>query len=106
MNMASLNGIILSLVTFLPAAGALLLVFFPRRDRDIKWFALGISIITFLVSLHLPARFADSVLQTNRRRLGPACPMQSDAIHGYALPEGDCIGRWYRRLARYRLTAR
>jgi NADH-quinone oxidoreductase subunit M len=59
MNMASLNGIILSLVTFLPAAGALLLVFFPRRDRDIKWFALGISIITFLVSLHLPARFAN-----------------------------------------------
>jgi NADH-quinone oxidoreductase subunit M len=60
MNMASLNGIILSLVTFLPAAGALLLVFFPRRDRDIKWFALGISIITFLVSLHLPARFANN----------------------------------------------
>jgi NADH-quinone oxidoreductase subunit M len=57
MNMASLNSIILTLVTFLPAAGALLLAFFPRRDRDIKWFALGISIITFLVSLHLPARY-------------------------------------------------
>jgi NADH-quinone oxidoreductase subunit M len=57
MNMASLNSIILSIVTFLPAAGALLLAFFPRRDRDIKWFALGISIITFLVSLHLPARY-------------------------------------------------
>ena len=57
MNMASLNSIILTLVTFLPAAGALLLAFFPRRDRDIKWFALGISIITFLVSLHLTARY-------------------------------------------------
>jgi len=59
MNMASLNSMILSLVTFLPAAGALLLVFFPRRDRDIKWFALLISTVTFLVSLHLPARFVN-----------------------------------------------
>src|SRR5512140_2589736 len=56
--MNALDGIILSLVTFLPTAGAVLLAFFPRRDRDIRWFALGISLITFLVSLHLPAHFA------------------------------------------------
>jgi NADH-quinone oxidoreductase subunit M len=56
-SLENLNRIVLSLVTFLPAAGAALLVLFPRRDRDIRWFALGISIITFLVSLHLPARF-------------------------------------------------
>ncbi len=56
-SLENLNHIILTLVTFLPAAGALLLFFFPRRDRDIRWFALGISIITFFVSLHLPARF-------------------------------------------------
>ena len=57
MTLASLDKIILSLVTFLPAVGGLLLIFFPRRDRDIKWFALGISVITFLVSLHLPWHF-------------------------------------------------
>ncbi|HWR36336.1 MAG TPA: NADH-quinone oxidoreductase subunit M [Clostridia bacterium] len=57
MNAASLNGIILTLVTFLPAAGALLLAFFPRRDRDIRWFALAISIATLLASLHLPWHF-------------------------------------------------
>lgn len=60
MNLANLNGIVLSLVTFLPMAGALLLIFFPRRERDIKWFALGISILTFLVSLHLPWRFVNN----------------------------------------------
>src|SRR3954453_9114720 len=60
MNLANINGIVLSLVTFLPMAGALLLIFFPRRERDIKWFALGISIVTFLVSLHLPWRFVNS----------------------------------------------
>ena len=54
MNTASLDGIILTIVTFLPTAGAILLAFFPRRGRDIRWFALGISIITFLLSLHLP----------------------------------------------------
>ena len=60
MNLASMNGIVLSLVTFLPMVGAILLIFFPRRERDIKWFALGISILTFLVSLHLPWRFVNS----------------------------------------------
>jgi NADH-quinone oxidoreductase subunit M len=60
MNLANVNGIVLSLVTFLPMVGAILLIFFPRRERDIKWFALGISILTFLVSLHLPWRFVNN----------------------------------------------
>jgi len=60
MNTASLNPYILTLVTFLPAAGAVLLAFFPRRDRDVRWFALGISVITLLVSLHLPWHFHES----------------------------------------------
>ena len=45
---------ILTLITFLPALGATLLLIFPRRDRDIRWFALLISVLTFLASLHLP----------------------------------------------------
>jgi len=48
---------ILTLVTFAPALGALLLVFFPRRHRDIRVFALVISLLTFVLSLHLPAHF-------------------------------------------------
>ena len=61
MNLASVNGIVLSLVTFLPMVGAILLIFFPRRERDIKWFALGISVLTFLISLHLPWRWIFSL---------------------------------------------
>jgi len=45
---------IITIITFLPFAGALLLAIFPRRDRDIRWFALGISLVTLLASLHLP----------------------------------------------------
>jgi NADH-quinone oxidoreductase subunit M len=60
MNTAGFNPYILTLVTFLPAVGALLLAAIPRRDRDIRWFALGISVITFLLSLHLPWHFAET----------------------------------------------
>jgi NADH-quinone oxidoreductase subunit M len=53
-NMESLSPIILSLVTFIPAAGGLLILLIPRRDRDIKVFALVISVLAFVASLHLP----------------------------------------------------
>src|SRR3954454_9952744 len=52
-----LDNNILTLVTFAPAVGGLLLLFFPRRDRDIRVFALVISLLAFVLSLHLPAHF-------------------------------------------------
>src|ERR1700675_1334417 len=57
MSTANLSSIILTLVTFLPLAGGLLLMVFPRRDRDIRIFALVISLLTFVLSLHLPVYF-------------------------------------------------
>ncbi|HXY03623.1 MAG TPA: NADH-quinone oxidoreductase subunit M [Terriglobales bacterium] len=49
-----LDNWILTLVTFIPLAGALLLIVFPRRDRDIRIFALVVSLLDFVLSLHLP----------------------------------------------------
>ncbi|HVO79105.1 MAG TPA: NADH-quinone oxidoreductase subunit M [Terriglobales bacterium] len=57
MNTPTLDSAILSLVTFIPLAGALLLLAFPRRDRDIRIFALVVSLLTFGMSLHLPVFF-------------------------------------------------
>jgi len=57
MNTDNLSPYILTLVTFAPLAGALLLVLLPRRDRDIRIFALVVSILTFMFSLHLPVHF-------------------------------------------------
>src|SRR5450631_1096891 len=57
MSMADLDSSILSLITFIPLGGALLLLLFPRRDRDIRVFALVVSLLTFVASLHLPAHF-------------------------------------------------
>ena len=57
MNLAVLHSWILTLITFTPLVGALLLVLSPRRDREIRWFALGISLLTFVLSLHLLVHF-------------------------------------------------
>jgi NADH:ubiquinone oxidoreductase subunit 4 (subunit M) len=51
---ATLDTSILSLVTFVPLAGSVMLVLFPRRDRDIRLFALVVSLLDFVLSLHLP----------------------------------------------------
>jgi NADH-quinone oxidoreductase subunit M len=71
MNVDNLEPIILTLVTFAPLAGGLLLMLFPRRDRDIRVFALVISLLTFALSLHLPVHFrrsqADFQFQINRQ---------------------------------------
>ncbi len=56
--MSVFNTYILTIVTFVPLAGALLLLFFPRRDRDIRSFALVVAIVDFVLSLHLPVYFA------------------------------------------------
>jgi len=55
--MNGLDHAILTLVTFIPAAAGLLLCFAPRRDRGIRGFALLVSLLTFVLSLHLPAHF-------------------------------------------------
>lgn len=52
-----MNHWILTIVTFVPLAGALILLLMPRRDREIRWFALAVSGLAFILSLHLPVYF-------------------------------------------------
>ncbi len=54
-----MNNWILTLVVFVPFMGAILLIGFPRRDRDIRWFSLLVTLVTFLLSLHLPWHFSN-----------------------------------------------
>ncbi len=56
MNIIGSN--ILTIVTFTPAVGALLLLFYNRDHvRSIRTFALIITLLTFIFSLHLVAHF-------------------------------------------------
>ena len=57
MSTTDLNSWILTLITFIPLGGAILLLFIPRRDRDIRVFAFVTSLLAFILSLHLPAHF-------------------------------------------------
>lgn len=53
---------ILSWVTYVPAAAALVLLIIPRRsERTIKCVAFLSSIVTFILSLHLASRFNPSI---------------------------------------------
>src|SRR5437870_446708 len=71
MNSRNIDFLALSVITFLPAVGALALMLFPRghrhrddhghehysSDKTIKWAALIISLLVFVISLHLPANW-------------------------------------------------
>jgi NADH-quinone oxidoreductase subunit M len=48
---------ILSLITFVPLAGAILLALLPDKGKTMQWGALAVTLITFLLTLHLPAHY-------------------------------------------------
>jgi len=48
---------ILTLMTFWPAVGAFVVALLPRNGRIVRWWALFVSVVTFLLTLHLPAHF-------------------------------------------------
>jgi len=50
----AIDSSILTLVTFIPLTGGLFLLLVPRRDRDIRIFSLVVTLLAFVLSLHLP----------------------------------------------------
>lgn len=48
---------ILTHILLVPTAGALIVALLPRRGRVIQWFTLLVTLLTFGLSLHLPAHF-------------------------------------------------
>src|SRR5207237_8731891 len=59
--MTFITSNILTIVTFMPAAGALLLLFYNREHlRSIRMFALIVTLVTFVFSFHLVSRFDSS----------------------------------------------
>src|SRR6202034_3439359 len=48
---------ILTAITFIPAAAAMVVALLPRRGRVIQWFTLAVSLAVFALSLHLPAHY-------------------------------------------------
>lgn len=48
---------ILSLIVFFPLAGAVVLALLPDKGKTMQWGALGVTLITFLLTLHLPTHY-------------------------------------------------
>lgn len=51
------DPIILSLIVFFPLAGAVVLALLPDRGKTMEWGALLVTLITFAMTLHLPAHY-------------------------------------------------
>jgi NADH-quinone oxidoreductase subunit M len=52
-----LNDHILTLMTLVPTAGAIVVALLPQKGRLIQWWALIVSLVTFALTLHLPSHF-------------------------------------------------
>jgi len=50
----NLDHSILTIITFVPLAGAIVLALLPDRDRIQQWSALAVTLITFLLTRALP----------------------------------------------------
>ena len=48
---------ILSLITFVPLVGAVVLALLPDKGKTMQWGALAVTLLTFLMTLHLPAHY-------------------------------------------------
>jgi NADH-quinone oxidoreductase subunit M len=59
------DPIILSLIIFFPLAGAVVLALLPDRGKTMQWGVLIITIITFAMTLHLPAHFSYGTQQSS-----------------------------------------
>jgi len=53
----NLNDSILTWITLLPAAGAVIVALLPRRGQVIQWFSLVVMLATLGLALHLPAHY-------------------------------------------------
>src|ERR1035437_6959113 len=54
----NIDHTILTLIVFVPLVGALLLALLPNTGRIMQWSALIITLITFLLTLHLPFHYS------------------------------------------------
>jgi NADH-quinone oxidoreductase subunit M len=54
---AAIDNSILTLILLVPLAGAMLVAFMPDRGKLPNWVALATTLITFGLTLHLPAHF-------------------------------------------------
>ena len=88
----NINDIILTLIVLAPLAGALLLALLPDRGKTMQWVALAVTLITFALTLHLPAHFSYTAQPGAFQFEQNAAWIASPAIHYHVGIDG--ISMW------------
>ena len=86
------DPIILTLLLIVPLAGAVLLALLPDRGKTMQWGALAVTLVTFLVTLHLPLHYA-AATQTGSFRFVQDVPWIAAPAIRYHLGV-DGLGMW------------
>ena len=88
----TLDHSILSLIVFTPLVGAAVLALLPDRGKTMQWGALIVTLVTFLMTLHLPAHYIKGA---------PAGTFQFVADHAWIAAPAiryhlgvDALGMW------------
>ena len=53
----NIDHTILTVITFVPLAGAVLLALLPDKGKTMQWGALAVTLVTFALTLHLPFHY-------------------------------------------------
>ena len=53
----NIDHTILTVITFVPLAGAVLLALLPDKGKLMQWGALAVTLVTFALTLHLPFHY-------------------------------------------------
>ena len=69
--MNAINQSILTLILLVPLAGAVLVALVPDRAKLPNWIALLTALVTFGLTLHLPAHFVLGQAASSLRSIAP-----------------------------------
>jgi NADH-quinone oxidoreductase subunit M len=86
------DPIILTILLMVPLAGAVLLALLPDRGKTMQWGALAVTLVTFLLTLHLPLHYA-AATQTGSFRFVQDVPWIAAPAIRYHLGV-DGLGMW------------
>jgi len=86
------DPIILTILLMVPLAGAVLLALLPDRGKTMQWGALAVTLVTFLLTLHLPLHYA-AATQTGSFRFVQDVPWIAAPAVRYHLGV-DGLGMW------------
>ncbi len=87
-----INHSILSLIIFVPLAGAIVLALLPDRGKTMQWGALLVTLITFALTLHLPWHYNNAAPAGTFQFTQDAAWIPAPAIR-YHLGV-DALGMW------------